>query len=103
MLKIGFSGVPGSWTGVVRDGKKIVVECGHLHPNRDSASTYKTAAMQCMQQQVKTALWPHVRKHYPANALTRVDIVCEALNNQPVQFYGQVFYPVGYDPMRGAS
>lgn len=37
-LTIGYKGHTGAWTGVVRDGKTIVGECGHLHRNRDGGN-----------------------------------------------------------------
>jgi hypothetical protein len=60
-LNIGFTGRPDNWVGVLRDGDgNIVAECGHSHPNRDEASTYKSAATACMKSQVVEVLLRNV-------------------------------------------
>lgn len=39
-LRIGTSGCPGSWTGVLRRiGGAVLVDCGHSHRNRDQGNS----------------------------------------------------------------
>lgn len=38
MLRASVTGRPRCWTGVIRDGRKVVWSCGHQHPNRDQQS-----------------------------------------------------------------
>lgn len=34
--RLSYSGRSGAWTAVLRDGRKVLAECGHNHRNRDS-------------------------------------------------------------------
>lgn len=45
-LTMTYTGSAGRWTGVLRDGKDVVVECGHRHANRDTGAN---AAMRCIE------------------------------------------------------
>lgn len=95
-FRIGSTGAPSAWTGVVRDAKgHIVATCGHSHPNRDNASTYKTAAVPCIKQLVSAALWPHYRKYVPAVLNEQIDVVAAAIGSSPVQFYRKILHPDG--------
>jgi hypothetical protein len=94
MLRISYTGGPGAWEGVVRDDAgDVVISCGHKHPNRDSATTYRSAAMRCMRSQVQVALQPMLRKCAPKAHLERLDELETALANRPVQFYNQTIEP----------
>ena len=46
--------VDGDWIGVLRDGKVIVWECGHLHRNRDHYSRmHGKAACSCANDELR--------------------------------------------------
>lgn len=90
MLTIGFTGHSGAWRGVLRDENgAVVAECGHSHPNRDGASTYKSAAIPCMKQIVKAARLPAYRKFCARPITDRADALAEVIGRGPVQCYGQ--------------
>lgn len=90
MLTIGFRGRSGAWTGVLRDATgRIVAECGHQHPNRDNASTDKTAAIPCIRTIVKAARLPAYRKFCPPAVTDRANQLADAIGTGPVQCYGQ--------------
>ncbi|MGV7354152.1 hypothetical protein PJM47_26255 [Mycobacterium kansasii] len=89
-LTIGFAGRSGAWRGVLRDESgAVVAECGHSHPNRDGASSYKSAAIPCMKQIVKAARLPPYRKFCAKPITDRADELTDVLGSAPVQCYGQ--------------
>jgi hypothetical protein len=94
MLAIGFTGHSGAWTGVLRDETgTVVAECGHKHPNRDSTSTYKSAAIPCMKQIVRAARLPAYREFCAKPITDRADELADVIGLGPVQCYGQQFTP----------
>jgi len=47
-LHISYTGVPGRWTGVLKDDDgRVVAECGHTHTNRDEDG-HAPAAVPCI-------------------------------------------------------
>jgi hypothetical protein len=44
-----------NWEGVVKDGKRIVAECGHSHHNRDQSTGWSgTCAMDCARKLLRS-------------------------------------------------
>lgn len=47
-LKVGVTGGPGAWVGVLRGPKRRVLwSCGHTHVNRDMTTTWNVSARDC--------------------------------------------------------
>ncbi len=60
-IRIGIRQCDGAWTGVLRQGRRIVVECGHRHSNRDwSTKASGTSASDCIRYAVRGARLPAV-------------------------------------------
>lgn len=38
------------WKGAVKDGKRLVAECEHIHRNRDQTTSRGTAAIFCAEK-----------------------------------------------------
>ena len=61
VLRIGTTPSDGQWTGVLRDGRKVVLTCGHEHQNRDTSSqTNGQSARDCITKLVKAARFPAI-------------------------------------------
>lgn len=45
-LRVGHTGAPGAWRGLIKHGKEVVWICNHTHPNRDEDAGH-TAARPC--------------------------------------------------------
>lgn len=55
--RLSYSGRPGAWTAVLRDGRKVLVECGHSHRNRGDG---RDNALSCGMGLVRAAYQPRV-------------------------------------------
>lgn len=52
------------YVGVVRIGRKALVECGHQHTNRDWPGRHGTSATGCAREIIDGAARPETAEHY---------------------------------------
>jgi hypothetical protein len=63
-LRIGTSLIEGRWTGVLREGRKVVLTCGCGHHNRDESSRRNgRSARDCITALLKAARYPEYAAH----------------------------------------
>lgn len=59
------------WVGVLRRGRKVLVECGHGHHNRDeSTKANGTSARDCVSELIRAATFPPFKEEAAERILT---------------------------------
>lgn len=82
-LTISHTGRSGAWRGVLRDmDGNIVAECGHSHPNRDTGSTFRSAATQCMEMLVRKVIFGKIVEQQKKFAVARAKSIRETGRDQ---------------------
>lgn len=75
MIRVSYQRADDQWTGVLRAGQTVLVECGHHHTNRDMTTSAGTSAQSCARAILDGARNPNTaadRHHQLRTAWARI-------------------------------